>query len=203
MVVMNLFIKEFMMANTNSKIYDKQIASILILFTVIFIIILMTNQNLFDWAFSRHQNQLSWYIRPIFLIPFCYLSYKRSLTGIWATVFLLLTSMFWFPNPDMANSRVDEFLTMEKEYLKGTWNIYKILISLLIPVTLFALSAAFWKRNLWFGISVLVIIAVLKIIWSIYFGGTAGKSIILPATIGLALCIILVYLGFRRVQKRT
>ena len=191
------------MVNTRRKKHDKQIAGILILFTVIFIVILMTNQSFFDWAFSRHQNQLSWYIRPIFLIPFCYFSYKKSLTGIGVTILLLFTSMFWFPKPEVVNSQVSEFLTMEQEYLKGDWNIYKILISLLIPITLFALSASFWKRNLWFGISVLVIIAVLKIIWSIYFGGAAGKSIILPAVIGLALCIVFIYLGFRRAQRRT
>src|SRR5215217_3294099 len=30
------------------------------------------------WAWDRHHNVLSWYIRPLFLLPFCYFAYKRN-----------------------------------------------------------------------------------------------------------------------------
>ena len=46
------------------------------------------------WAWARHHNVLSWYIRPLFLLPFCYFAYKRSLWGITLTVVALATSMF-------------------------------------------------------------------------------------------------------------
>ena len=190
------------MDRKDSKNLDLLLTIVFILFTVLFIIFLITNQNFYNWVFSRHQNQLSWYIRPIFLIPFCYFSYKKNMVGIWATVFLLLTSMFWFREPSIVNKQVIEFLRIEKEYLSGDWNIYKILISLLVPVTLFALSAAFWKRNLWFGISVLVIIAVLKMFWSVFFGGTAGRTVLLPAIIGLTFCIVIIFLGFKKANKK-
>ena len=34
------------------------------------------------WAWARHHNILSWYIRPRFLLPFCLFAYRRSLLGI-------------------------------------------------------------------------------------------------------------------------
>nr|WP_320022777.1 hypothetical protein [uncultured Draconibacterium sp.] len=58
--------------------YDKTIAAIFAGLTIIFIILAMNSQPFFYWVFERHHNQLSWYIRPLFLIPFCYFAYKRS-----------------------------------------------------------------------------------------------------------------------------
>jgi hypothetical protein len=51
-----------------------------------------------SWAWARHHNPLSWYIRPLFLLPFCYFAYKRSTWGIVLTLFALATSMVWFPS---------------------------------------------------------------------------------------------------------
>jgi len=184
------------------KRYDKTIAIILSVLSILFVVLAAANETFFDWVFARHQNQLSWYIRPLFLIPFCFFAYKRSWAGISGTVFLLLTSMFWFPVPDIVNKNVADFLQMEKEYLTGDWGTTKILISLLIPVTLIALAAAFWKRSLWFGISVLIFIAVAKMVWSVAFGGGSGQSVIIPAVIGLAICIVFIIIGFKRMAKR-
>ncbi len=47
-----------------------------------------------SWARARHHNPLSWYIRPLFLLPFCYFAYKRSMWGIALTLLALATSMF-------------------------------------------------------------------------------------------------------------
>lgn len=181
--------------------YDKLIASLFALGTLIFILIAFTNNSFFNWAYERHQNQLSWYIRPLFLIPFCYSAYKRSWTGISVTVFLMLTSMFWFPKPDAVSSQVKDFLQMEMDYLLGDWSLSKILITLLVPVSLTTLAVAFWKRNLYFGISVMIFIAVAKMAWSVAFGGDAGKSIFIPAVVGLIICIVLIYFGFKKIEK--
>ncbi len=75
-------------------------------------------------------------------------------------------------------------------------------MALLVPVSLAALGAAFWWRNLWTGIAVIVLIAVGKMMWSVRFGGESGRSVILPAVAGLALCIGLVYWGFKRAERR-
>ena len=33
------------------------------------------------------------------------------------------------------------------------------------------------------------------------FGGESGKTVLVPATVGLVICIILIYFGFRRMEK--
>lgn len=183
--------------------HDKIIALAFGVLTLLFVILAFANEGFFNWAYERHQNQLSWYIRPLFLIPFCYFAFRRSWSGILGTMFLLLTSMFWFPKPDIVSEQVKQFLNMEKEYLSGNWGIAKILMSSLVPISLTALGVAFWKRSLWLGLSVIVFIAVAKMTWSVAFGGDAGKSIFVPAIAGLVICIILVYVGFRKLEKKT
>ncbi len=35
-----------------------------------------------SWAWARHHNVLSWYIRPMFILPFIFFAYKRSWKGL-------------------------------------------------------------------------------------------------------------------------
>jgi hypothetical protein len=189
------------MKNSLLRKYDKQLGIVFTLLTLAFIILAFSNESFFKWAFERHQNQLSWYVRPLFLIPFCYFAYKRSFAGIMATIFLLFTSMFWFPKPAMVSEQVKQFLEMEKQWLTGNWDTAKVLMTLLVPASLFALGMALWKRSFIIGIAVIVFMAAGKMVWSVWFGGEAGKTIFIPALLGLGLCVGLVYLGFRRLEK--
>ena len=59
-----------------------------------------TTDEFAAWAWARHHNELSWYIRPLLLLPFCWFAYKRSLFGITLTLVALATSMSWFPAPE-------------------------------------------------------------------------------------------------------
>ncbi|NLB53386.1 MAG: hypothetical protein GX808_10715 [Syntrophomonadaceae bacterium] len=181
--------------------YDKQLGGLFFILSILFIILAITNISFFDWAYERHQNQLSWYIRPLFIIPFCYFAYKRSWAGIMGTMFMVFTSMFWFPKPVEVSHQVLEFLEMEKEYLTGDWTLLKVLITLLIPASLSALAVAFWKRSLLLGMAVMVFIALAKISWSVAFGGESGKSVLVPAMVGLVICIILIFIGFKKMEK--
>ena len=65
------------------------------------------------WAWARHHNVLSWYIRPLIFLPFCYFAYRRSLWGIALTLLALVTSMFWFPAPEHTSPAVNEMLASE------------------------------------------------------------------------------------------
>lgn len=165
--------------------YDKTIALIFVLLTCLVLLLLSLNQNFFEWAFSRHQNQLSWYIRPVFILPFCYFSNKKYWSGISVTIFLLLTSMFWFPQPDFISDEVKQFLTYEKEWLGGNLTFSKFIMILLVPLSLTVLSLAFWKRSIWMGLAVIILIALGKITWSILSAGESGKSILIPAITGI------------------
>ncbi len=180
---------------------DHIVAIFFAVLTLIFILISATNQTFFDWIFDRHHNQLSWYIRPIFLIPFCFFAYKHSWTGISITIFSLFTSMFWFSRPEIVNENVIEFLQFEKEYLYGKWNAKKIMMALTIPISFLALGLSFWKRSLLMGLGVLILMATGKIVWSIQNAGESGKSILLPAVIGLFICCVLIYYGFKMLLK--
>ena len=157
--------------------------------TVIFIIVFLTNDLFFNWAFARHHNVLSWYIRPLFIIPIVLFAFKRSLAGIFISIFALFTSMFWFPAPEVSDPQVISFLAYEMEYLKGVWTAPKIFMSLSVPIFFIALVAAAWKRNWKLLLGVVIAAAVLKILWSVVFSGEAGMSILKPAIIGLIVCI--------------
>lgn len=61
----------------NIRKYDGIIGGVFALLTIGFLIISSTNKLFFEWIFERHQNILSWYIRPLFLIPFAFLHIKE------------------------------------------------------------------------------------------------------------------------------
>lgn len=182
--------------------YDKPLAILFALTSISLLITFILNREFVDWAFARHHNQLSWYIRPIFIIPFCYFAFKRSLAGISFTLLCIFTSMFWFPEPSFVDAKVKEFLQYELDYLTGDWGINKMLLTLIVPLSMTFLALAFWYRNLWFGLSIMAFIAIGKIGWSILFAGESGKSIILPATLGLVVCMVFVYIGITRNKRR-
>jgi hypothetical protein len=97
------------------------------------IAVIGTTDEFAAWAWERHHNVLSWYIRPLFILPFCYFAYRRSLWGIVLTVVALATSMFWFPAPEHSSPAVKEMLASEREYLTANWTLWKVLIALLVP----------------------------------------------------------------------
>jgi hypothetical protein len=153
------------------------------------------------WAWARHHNILSWYVRPLFILPFCFFAYKRSLLGIVLTILALATSMFWFPVPENSSSAVNEMLASEREYLTTDWTLWKILIALLVPLTFAALGLAFWKRSLVWGLAVVNAAILFKIAWTFLFSTEAGALSHLPAAVlGLALCDALILYVMRRIR---
>ena len=171
------------------KKVDFILGMVFALATIILIVLFLTNDTYFNWAFERHHNILSWYIRPLFIIPMVVFAFKKSFTGVFASIFALFTSMFWFPVPATKNPQVIEFLAFEMDYLKDTWTVPKIVISLAVPLFFFMLLTAAWKRNWKWLLGVIIGAAVLKFIWSIVFSGEAGMSILKPALLGLVICI--------------
>lgn len=171
--------------------------------TIVFIIVFMTNDSFFQWAFNRHHNLLSWYIRPLFIIPMVIFAFRKSYTGIFASIFALFTSMFWFPYPDEVNPKVLEFLTFEMDYLKGEWTVQKVIISLAVPLFFLMLLMAAWKRNWKWLLGVIIGAAVLKSVWSITFSGEAGMSVLKPALVGLIICLGGLGFYFRKHNQAT
>lgn len=181
---------------------DQLIAIVFAVLTLMFVLISMINENFFNWVFERHHNKLSWYIRPLFLIPFCFFAFRRSWSGLSITIFCLFTSMFWFRKPVEVSEDIITFLQYEKDWLTGNWNSSDLLMILTIPVSFFILGLAIWKRSLWMGLSVMILMATGKIAWSVLSAGESGKSIIVPAVLGLVICLLLVYYGFIRLKSK-
>ncbi len=155
------------------------------------------------WAWERHHNVLSWYIRPLFLLPFCFFAYRRSLLGMTLTLLALATSIFWFPAPTEASPAVNEMLAAEREYLTADWTLWKVLIALLVPASFAALGLAFWRRSLVWGLAVINAAILIKVGWTFVFGTEAGAMSHLPAAVlGLIACNALVLYAVRRLRAR-
>ena len=163
-----------------------------------------TTHEFAEWAWARHHNVLSWYIRPLFILPFCYFAYKRSLWGIVLTVVALATSMFWFPAPEHSSPAVNEMLASERQYLTANWTLWKVLIALLVPLGFAALALAFWRRSLAWGLAVINAMVLFKIGWTFLFSTEAGAMSHLPAALlGLVLCDALILFFMRRMRARS
>ena len=155
------------------------------------------------WAWERHHNVLSWYIRPLFLLPFCFFAYRRSLLGMTLTLLALATSMFWFPAPAEVSPAVSEMLAAEREYLTADWTLWKVLMALVVPASFAVLGLAFWKRSLVYGLALITAAILIKIGWTFAFGTEAGAMSHLPAVLGLVACDALILYAMRRLRARS
>ncbi len=170
--------------------------------TIVFIILMITNNNFFTWAWDRHHNILSWYIRPIMLLPYMYFAYKKKLSGMMFSVFALATSMAWFPKPETPSQNAIDFLAMEYEYLTQDITLSYILLWLLVPVVFILLGIAFWKRSIIMGGLVFLTSNVIKVIWSIVEGGESAATLIQAAVFGTIVTLLIIYFGYRRKKKK-
>jgi hypothetical protein len=156
-----------------------------------------------SWVWARHHKVLSWYIRPLFLLPFCYFAYKRSLAGIGITLLALATSMFWFPAPEKPSPAVIEMLAAEKEYLTGEWTLAKFFLALLVPISFTALALTFRTRSLLYSLAAINASIVFKIIaWTFVVSDATRALAHLPAAVlGLAVCDAVILGVMRRLRK--
>ena len=162
-----------------------------------------STEQLLGWAWERHANILSWYIRPLFVLPLAYFSYKRWISGIILTLIALATSIAWFPRPDHVQPTVEEFLAFERAWLTSGWTPGKVLMGALSVVALGALCAAFWKRSLAYGLIVITTLAVGKMAWGVVEGRGTGWAMLAPALAGLVICNAGVLYAMRRMRRRS
>ena len=159
------------------------------------------SEPFFEWAFTRHQNILSWWARPLLIIPFCYFAYQRSINGMLLTILAILTSMFWFPVPEEVDPQALKFLEMEKQYLTSEWNIEKILWTLTIPLFFIGISIALWHRSIVLGIGIAVSGAMGKIIWSAIYNPD-DRLVAAPFAIGGIIALLFCVFIFWYFTKR-
>lgn len=155
-----------------------------------------------DWAYDRHANVLSWYIRPLFLLPLAWFAHRRSGWGIAGTLVALMTSIFWFPVPDRPDPQVLAFLEFEREWLTGNWDAQKVLLTLLVPLALLAYCLAFWRRSVLWGLVVLNLMAGGKVLWGVVAGDGTGWAMTAPALAGLLIGDAVLVWVLRRTRSR-
>jgi hypothetical protein len=155
-----------------------------------------------SWGWARHHNELSWYVRPLFLLPFCFFAYRRSVWGIVAILLLFPTSLFWFPAPEKASPRVEGYLAWERQFLLEGSVVARVALVLMVVAFFVALAAAFWKRSWLWGLVVINAGTLLKVIWSVAFGGATGWASLAPSIFTLAVTDAAILLAMRFLRRR-
>lgn len=183
------------------KTIDKIGGLFFVILSIAVIYIFFLNNTFFEWAFARHHNILSWYIRPLFIIPIAVGAFRKSYTVIFASIFCLFTSMFWFPEPVQADQSVVEFLEFEKAYLTSGWTVDKIFVLIAVVMYFVFLIYATWNRKWKLLLWIIAVSAALKVIHSVIYGGEDGLSIVKPAVLGLIICVAVVYFFFKKRDK--
>jgi hypothetical protein len=155
-----------------------------------------------DWAWARHHNPLSWYIRPLFILPFCYFAYKKSVWGITVTLVAVTSSMFWFPAPAAPDPRGAALLAIEREYLGGPLTFSRTILTALIPIWFVMLAWAVRKLS-WVGVATVIGAGtLLKVGWLFRVGGSDAWVIVPPVALGTAVCAGVLLSAYARVRKR-
>ena len=158
-------------------------------------------ESLLEWMWDRHHNILSWYIRPLFILPYCYFAYQRKLRYVLLTLAILPTTLFWFPAPEQPSAKVIEYLAWERDFLLTGALWTRASFVCLVVLFLWLLALAFWKRNIWYGALIVNIGTGVKVVWSMYFGGDVGSASLLPAAVTLVICnalFLLIYYIYHR-----
>jgi hypothetical protein len=155
-----------------------------------------------SWIWARHHNELSWYVRPLFLLPFCFFAYRRSAWGIVVTILVFPTSLFWFPAPENPSPRVEGYLAWERQFLTEGSVTVRVALVLLVVAFFVALATAFWKRSWLWGLAVLNAGTLLKVIWSVAFGSEAGWASLAPSLFTLAVTDAAILLAARWLKRR-
>jgi hypothetical protein len=155
-----------------------------------------------SWVWARHHNELSWYVRPLFLLPFCFFAYRRSLPGILVTLLVFPTSLFWFSAPENPSARVEGYLAWERQFLLEGSVVARVALIVLVVAFFVALAAAFWRRSWLWGLAVINAGTLLKVIWSVAFGGAAGWASLVPSLFTLAVTDAALLLAMRFLRHR-
>ncbi len=150
------------------------------------------------WAWARHHNEWSWYIRPLFLISVLLVRLAAQSGGRRANTLALATSMFWFPAPAVPSPMAMQLLAAERAYLFGEWTWWKIAVACSSRQRFSHSPLAFWKRSFVWGITVVNIIVLSKIAWSFAFFTVEGALYhLVPAALGLAICNLVLFIAKR------
>lgn len=178
------------------------IGAILVYSAAVLLSAYTSGAHLGEWIWGRHQNQFSWYSRPLFIIPATYYAYRRKLLYVIGFMALLASSLFWFPQPSTVSPTVQGYLDWEQRVFFANANkLPLVALTMAVAAFLFLLFFAFWQLNMWYGLGVINIGTLLKIIVSLVYGQDAGMAAIAPSLSSLAVINGLAWVLLRRSRR--
>lgn len=139
--------------------------------------------DLADWAWSRHHNEWSWYIRPFIILGFCAAAWMRNRLGVILIGLSFPIGAIMFPAPQTPKPYVVDFLMKEREMLEGLSLFGWALFAGATVLFLWLLAATLWKRSFWFGIAVANLGGVIKLTVSVFLWAEIGNTAILPTVV--------------------
>ena len=139
--------------------------------------------ELIDWAWARHHNEWSWYIRPLIVIAFCLAAWHRRLVLTIAIGLFFPVSAVIFPAPLVPKDFVVEFLAAERALLEALTTAQLVLFGAAVILFLSALAMAFWRRSLLWGLLVANLGSVMKLAFSVLVWGETGWTALLPTLV--------------------
>lgn len=171
------------------------IGVILLYSLVILLQTIASGTDVGTWIWNRHQHQFSWYSRPLFLIPACYYAYRQKIWHVIGFMLLLATSLFWFPAPAQVPESISNYLEWEKQlFFTNESLIPLILLIVAVILFLFGLFYSFWKRNPWYGLLLINLGTIIKIIVSVGLGKEMGMAAIVPSLSSLVIINFVAFL---------
>jgi hypothetical protein len=97
---------------------------------------------------------------------------------------------------------VEGYLAWERQFLLEGSVVARVALVLLVVTFFAALAAAFWRRSWLWGLAVINAGTLLKVIWSVAFGGAAGWASLVPSLFTLAVTDAALLLAMRFLRRR-
>jgi hypothetical protein len=97
---------------------------------------------------------------------------------------------------------VEGYLAWERQFLLEGSVVARVALVLLVVTFFVALAAAFWRRSWLWGLAVINAGTLLKVIWSVAFGGAAGWASLAPSIFTLAVTDAALLLAMRFLRHR-
>ncbi len=160
-------------------------------------------KGLAAWVWDRHQNQFSWYSRPLFLIPVCYYAYRRNLGLILGFMIMLFCSLFWFEAPAEVPSHVSAYLDWEKQLFFSNESLIPLFtLVVVVCVFLILLFTAFWQRNPVLGLILINAGTVAKVVVSVALAKETGAASIVPSLSSLIVVNLVAFVLWRVLKQK-
>ena len=150
-------------------------------------------RGIFCRLWERHKNPISWVCRPFFGLVIGYGAILQSWAIILVGVLGIGTSWFWFPKLKNTPIWAEEFIDKEFAVLTpdNRWDLKRVVLpSIGLPLGLASLAVLLWYLSYpwnWLGILILVVVTLLKIVWSVRLQSSVFKPVTWVTLIGFVL----------------